>query len=168
MPARIDAFVLERAKSALLRRFKTIRQADGYNTTPTVGIGARTLLKIPAGEFPAVAVEFGNLVPGADLLGGGVQTQGVFRKAWETFVWGYVASSGLPDDLYRSGLALLQDVYAVIYAQENLRDGNGQDTVLMVDAGEIDFDMESFSQENRGYFLARFSLIVDFERGGSP
>ena len=166
MPSQIDTFALKRAKDGILRALRTIDRADGYNTSPKAQIGAVQMDKVPAGELPFLAVEFGDMALDAQLFGGA--SFGILRIGWPAFVWGYVGSSGNADDLYEAGLALLADVLAAIYAAETLPDGAGQDTVIAVEPGTITFDMEQFAAENRGYFLAEFTLIVDLIRGANP
>lgn len=166
MPSSIDTFALQRAKAGILRALRAISQEDGYNTSPVVQIGHQPLSKVPAGEMPNLCIEFADLQLDVEQLGG--TSQGLLRMAWTTYVWGYVASHGHKDDLYTAGLALLADVYAAIYGSETLPDGAGQGSVLFVNPGSIEFDMESYSDSNRGYFLAEFQLVVDLVRGAQP
>lgn len=166
MPRDLNTFALKLAKDSFVRHLRRIDRAAGYNTTPTVQVGAVEMLKLPAGEIPKLAIEFGDLVPGQAQFGGA--SQGLIRLGWATWVWGYVKSSGNTDDLYDSGLALLADLYAAIYESEPLPDAAGAETVIAVEPGQIVLDMEQFSADNRGYFLANFTLYLDLLRGGQP
>ena len=149
-----------------MRALAKIKQENGYNTNPKSSIGFKGLDDVPAGELPYLAVAFGDISLRQEEEGG--LSLGIFRFSWQTFVWGHVWTSGHRRELYKAGNALLSDLLGAIYDDEPLTDNAGQGTVLFVDPGEILFDMESFSDDNRGYFRAEFGLVVDLLRGGSP
>lgn len=165
MPTRIYDFRLKKAIDRLKERLETINRADGYNTTPTVQIGAGTLESVPEGEFPKLCIEMGDLTPESEQMG----STPIIRWIWPAFVWGYVFSdSDHGADLYDAGLGLLVDTFAAVYSDEGLTDGAGAGTVHMMSPGEVTFDMESFAHENRGYFLAEFQILVDMQRSNTP
>lgn len=166
MPTKIDSFAPFKAMLGIKRALKTINQGDGYNTTPKFRMGAVLLDKVPDGNFPQVAMEMENMVPALE-KSGGVST-GIIRYEWPAFAWGYVKTSQDTEALYRAGLALLDDVLAAVYGEETLPDGAGQGTVIMIQPGEIHFDMESFHAINKGYFVAEFRLVFDITRGANP
>lgn len=168
MPTDVTSFALWRAAEAFERALKKIRQADGFNTSPVVQFGSRTLDSVPAGEFPFLAFELGDLDPDVEQTGGNYPSHGLIRFAWPAYVFGYVRTGGSRRELYAAGSALLADVIAAVYADETLPDGNGQGTVLMIHPGKVAFDMESFATDGRGWFMAEFDLVVDIERSGTP
>jgi len=171
MPTKVENFSLWRAIEGMSRALKTISREDGFNTTPRVQTGGVLLDKIGAGDFPALAFEMGDLEPvsDGDLQGGsGLASTGHLRFAWPCFVWGYVTTSEDKAALYRTGTALLADVFSAVYDDETLPDGAGSGSILFANAGEVVFDMESFAQDKRGYFVAEFRLIVSIERGANP
>ena len=166
MPTRLHDFSLKRAVDGLMAALEDIKQTSGYETSPKVQLGHRTIDSIADGEFPLLAVEMGDLAPSTEQLGG--SSQGLIRWTWPAFVWGFVRTSGGRDALYDAGLALLVDVFGAVWNDEGLDDGDGQPRVHFANPGEIRFDMESLSTENRGYFLAEFQLVVDIKRGATP
>ena len=171
MATRVEDFSLFRAMEGVERALKTINRSDGFNTDPRVQVGAVLLDDIGDGDFPTLAFEMGDLFNAAsgDLFGGaGSTSTGELRFGWPCFVWGYVRSTEDKKALYRAGTALLSDVYAAIYADETLEDGAGNYTTLFVNPGEVVFDMESFATKLKGYFAARFDLIVNVTRGANP
>ena len=165
MPTNVADFSLWRAAEGFERAIRSINQADGFNTSPVVQVGACTLESVPAGEFPHVCIEFGDLRPDLEMVGG---PHGLTRFGWQVFVYGYVKTTGHRRDLYQAGLALLADVLAAVYANETLPDGAGQGTTLIVEPGDVPFDMESFATDSRGWFAAEFTLLVDTERSATP
>lgn len=166
MPTKIDSFAPFRAMLGIKRALKTISRADGFNTTPNVEMGATLLDKVPDSNFPQIAIEMENMTPALQKFGG-VST-GTLRYEWPAFVWGYVKTSQGSEALYRAGLALLDDVLAAVYGEETLQDGAGQGSVIMIEPGDIHFDMESFHAVNKGYFVAEFRLVFDVQRGANP
>lgn len=166
MPTKIDSFAPFRAMLGMKRALNDINRGDGFNTTPKFRMGAVLLDKVPDGNFPQIAMEMENIVPVMEKFGG-VST-GIIRYEWPAFVWGYVKTSQNQEALYRAGLALLDDVLAAVYADETLADGAGQGTVIMIEPGEIHFDMEGYSEINKGYFVAEFRLVFDVTRGANP
>ena len=166
MPTELHDFSLKRSVDGLMAALKDIKKVNGYETSPKVQLGHRTADSIADGEYPLLAVEMGDLAPSTEQLGG--SSQGLIRWTWPAFVWGFVRASGGREALYDAGLALLVDVFGAVWDDEGLTDGAGQPRVLFANPGEIRFDMESFSTENRGYFLAEFQLVVDIKRGASP
>lgn len=167
MPTDVGQFPLWRLVEGFERALKSINQADGFNTSPKVVIGSRTMNEVADGEYPFVGFELGDLQPGDESLGGQA-SRGLIRFAWPAFVYGYVKASGGRRDLYKSGSALLADVIAAVYADETLPDAAGQGSALMVEPGPVAFDMESFSSTGRGFFVATFELVADVERSGTP
>jgi hypothetical protein len=168
MPTNVNSFSLWGAAEAFDRALNAIKQADGFNTSPVVQFGSRSLDSVPAGEFPFLAFELGDMDPDVEQTGGNAPSHGLIRFVWPAFVFGYVKTSGNRRDLYRAGAALLADVLAAVYLDETLPDGNGQGTVLMIHPGKVTFDMESFATDGRGWFVAEFGLVVDVDRSGTP
>ena len=166
MPTDVQDSPIKRAVDGLVRSLKEIKQAEGYNTTPRVVLGAQTLESVPDGHFPLVAVEMGDLAVDTDLIGGA--STSIIRWRWPAFVWGYVTVGSGRAGIYDAGFALLTDILGAIYSDEGLTDGNGQYVVHLVEPGEIVFDMESFAAQNRGYFLAEFQMVFDTKRSGNP
>ncbi len=166
MPTLVDQFALWRALDAFERTMQSISIEGGYNTSPVTSFGAKSMKDIPDGEYPHLVLQFEDLQLVQEEFGGA--SLGILRFEWPAFVIGYVKSSGHRKNLYKAGLSLLVDVLAAIYADEAMKDADGQGTVLFVQPGEIQFDMEAYSSENRGFFVAEFGLVVDLTRGGSP
>ena len=167
MPTKTADSPFYKAKQGLITTLRSIKQEDGYNTTPMPAqYGHKLLVDIPAGEFPSIFVELGNLGPDTEQIGG--TSQGLIRWVWPAFIWGYVKTSGNQNELYNAGTDLLIDIQAALYDNETLPDADGQGTVLFLNPGPVVFDMESFSGANQGYFLAEIGMIFDTVRGGTP
>lgn len=166
MPTNVEGSALNRARTGYGRALRSIKQVDGYNTNPLFRWGAVPVSKIPDNEFPTIAVEMGDLSIYTETEG--AQTTNIIRYSWPAMTWGYVKSTESKDALYRAGEALLLDIVGAIYSNETLPDANGQGSVLMVNPGDITFDMESLAGIQTGYFLARFDLILNLRRSGSP
>jgi len=166
MPTLIGSFSLWRMQESFLRALKKIKRTSGYNTTPVVLFGAQSLSKIADGDFPCLAVELGDMTP-IDHQEGGYNT-GVVRYSWPAFVWGFVRSDGDRQALSEAASGLLADVFAALWADETLPDGNGIGTALFVEPGDVVFDMESYAADHSGFFRVRFDLIADINRSGNP
>lgn len=168
MPTNVAAFPLWRMTEAFERALKTINQADGYNTTPTVQMGARTMDHVQSGDFPHVAFTMGDMTPDLEQLGVQAPSHGIIRYVWPAYVAGFVRTSGNRRQLYEAGCALLVDILAAVYQDETLPDAAGHGTCMLILPGEIAFDMESFATDGRGWFMAEFGLVADIERSGTP
>lgn len=170
MPSRTEDFALYRAMRGIEIALRDISRENGFNTTPRFHFGAVIMDKIGEASFPTVAVEFGDLLPltDDDLFGGSAaHTVGEMRFQWPAIVWGYVRTSEDKRALYEAGTALLVDVFGALYESETLPvDGAG--SVLMINPGDVVFDMESFAQNGLGYFAAEFRLVVNITRGSNP
>lgn len=166
MPTSVDNFELYRAMEGVERALKSISTGAGYNTTPKVGIGTKQIREVPIADMPMLRLEMEDITPDGNQFGGA--SQGEIRMSWTFFVWGFVGTRGTKKDLYRAGQALLADVYAAIYADETQPDGAGQGTAIAVEPGDIAFDMESLTEDSKGYFMASFVLITDITRGSNP
>lgn len=163
MPTSVDQFPLHRALLGIERALKHISTGNGYNTTPNVEIGAKQIREVPIGDMPMIRIEMGDMAPDVQQFGG--PSQGEIRFKWTFYVWGFVGTKGTKRDLHQAGNALLNDVYGAIYRQETMPDGAGIGTVLWVEPGKVAYNMESFAETKKGYFMATFEAVVDIERG---
>ena len=168
MATAVHNFALTRAMHGFGRALKSISREDGFNTSPVVQHGAVIMDKLEA--FPTLAYEFGNLSPLSEsgLQGASGFSTGRLRFQWQALVFGFVRTTQDRAALSEAGCALLADVYSAVYSGETLPDSAGQGSVLMINPGEIVFDMESFAQDKSGYFAAFFNLAVDLSRGANP
>ena len=166
MATKVDGSGIWNANTAFEQALKAINQADGFNTSPKVQIGGKTIQEVPEGEFPTICIIFGDIAPATEQIGGA--EQGVIRWGQATFVLGYFRSSGHRKELYRAGNAMLLDVLSALYAEETLPDSNGIGRVEFINPGTIQFDVESFASENQGYFLAEFEVVFSLIRGANP